>query len=344
MGSDKRKITSKDVAREAGVSQTLVSFVLNNAQDKKINPATREKVIETARRLGYRVNINARNMRTSKAEAIGFLSEWDLTSFAAAPVLKGIQNVLGGLNLSLIMFSNSQDDKLLFKEYYLQNRIDGLIYLSYVGIGENEVIKTLKKLDIPFMCVFGAQDIEGVSSIDIDYEKSGYIAAEYLIERGYKKIVYLVKDWEDRLNCAELDRIKGCERAAKDLGGASGVEFIRYYGFVGADNKDGYYKAAARLLDEMKFDAVVSTSFECYSVIREANIRGIRLPDAFGVISLDNERYAPYVFPPLTSVCQPFERFGEIAAEALVKKISGDTDRIESVEMEPFIIKRGSVK
>ena len=88
MGSDKRKITSKDVAREAGVSQTLVSFVLNNAQDKKINPATREKVIETARRLGYRVNIHARNMRTSKAEAIGFLSEWDLTSFAAAPVLK----------------------------------------------------------------------------------------------------------------------------------------------------------------------------------------------------------------------------------------------------------------
>src|ERR1700693_781441 len=85
-------ITMKDVAKRAGVSQATVSYVINNSAGQSIPPETREKVFSAVRKLGYRPNGAARNMRTQRSNFIGFITDEIATTPFAGATIKGAQD------------------------------------------------------------------------------------------------------------------------------------------------------------------------------------------------------------------------------------------------------------
>lgn len=316
----KNRVTSRDVAREAGVSQTMVSFVLNGAKEKNIKPETRTRVLEAAKRLGYRVNINAKNMRSRRASAIGIISGWQTSSFVFAPLIDGIRSVCSENDLSMVLCSGTRDEdgEYDFKKYYMQNRIDGVIFISYVGIKKDGIIAELIDSQIPFVCVKGARDIENISSIDVDYAQSAGLAVSYLAGRGYKNICYVLKKRAEELNYAEAERLESCIKAA----GEHGIDLIQYGGFIGCETTEDFYSSADALLSsDISFDAFLSTSYECFCLMKMSARRGIHIPERIGVMSLDNENYSEFLYPSLTTTDEPLYSMGAKAMSMLLSYI-----------------------
>lgn len=341
----KLKITSVDVAKAAGVSQSLVSLALNPNTANRVKPQTYERIISEAKRLGYRMNMNASSMKSNRANAIGIISAWDMNSYVYAPIIKGVKTACFERNFALTLCSSekNENDVFDFREYYYQRRIDGLVVISYVEIEHSGMLTILDEENIPYTCVIGARNLEDVTSVDVDYVKSGELAVVHLWERGYDTVIYIMKDDYNSLNYAEAERLYGCRSIAEK----KGMNFILYRGFIGNVSADDYLYSSAeliRLVKEGRFKgrcAVVSTSFECYSVLNAALEAKINVPDDLGVISLDNERYNAYLSPPLTSVKQPLDEMGKTAAELLLKRLNGE-DTVRKTEFAPLLSVRKS--
>lgn len=306
----RNRVTSRDVAKAAGVSQSLVSLVLNNVPGKRIKPETREKIIRTARELNYKVNINARSMKNQNTAAIGLLSSWDTGSFVFPPIIKGLQSACFARDLGVVICSgkggmNSYD----YIDYYLQNRIGGLIYISYVGVPYEGVISKLTEMQIPFVCIIGARDIPNVSCVDVSFLESGHMAGSHLIEMGYRNICYLANQEEESLIYSEKERYIGCRDAI--LKGGGSIDLVS--GFNMETDKNILIDKIASLIDKDKYDAFVSISYYCYLVLKVAADKGIKVPHQVGVVSLDNESYAPYLYPSLTTIDEPLFDMAEKA-------------------------------
>lgn len=334
-----KKITSRGVAKAAGVSQSLVSMILNQVPDKKIKTETRELVLDTARRLNYTVNMNARNMKNRKAGAIGLLSTWDANSFVFPPVIKGVQALCAENDTGVVIctgkigLSGNPD----YMDYYLQNRIDGLIYVSYVGVRYEGVIEELTTKEIPFVCIIGARDLPGVSCVDVSFLESGYLAASHLASKGYKSIEFISSENIQELCYAEKERYEGLRKVCREKGLDMAVKNI----FGDAMDELSMIKAAKEYLKQGSCDAIVATSYICFIILKAAAMLDYKVPEALGVISLDNEQYAPFLFPSLTTVDEPLFDIAKRAASILFENMNGDKV-CKKLELLPFLSERES--
>ena len=101
--------TIKDVAKEAGVSISVVSYVMNNNPNVSISKETREKVLRAAKKLNYTPNSIARSMRTKKSMIIGLATFWDISDSVFTDILKGVDSVAGkyGYSVTYCNITNS---------------------------------------------------------------------------------------------------------------------------------------------------------------------------------------------------------------------------------------------
>ena len=337
-----KKVTSKDVARVAGVSQSLVSLILNQVPDKKIKQETRDHVNKVAAELGYKVNVNARNMKSSRASSIGLFSEWDTNSFIFPPVISTLKTICAEKDLSITVCSGktNSSNSYDFVDYYLQNRIDGIIYISRVGVKKEGIIETLEKVGLPFVCISGARELDDVSSVDVNYEENGYIAIKTLKEQGYSRVAFILDNKLQNLNYAEKERLQGCNRGAEEFG----LELKAIENFVGWGKEEAsYLNQGEEFLKSGDFDAVIGVSYKCYIILKAAARINIKVPQDLGVISLDNELFAPYVYPSLTTVDEPLHHITEKAANILLDKINGDTNCVK-LECSPTVTERESTR
>lgn len=334
-----RKVTSRDVAKAAGVSQSLVSLILNNVANKKIKPETRQLVLDTAKELNYQINVNARNMKSRRAGAIGLLSVWRSNSFVFPPVIDGVQSVCSDNDLGVIICTGKKGISGLpdYIEYYMQNRIDGLIYVSYVGVTKEGVINELENSGVPFVCIIGARDIPGVSCVDVSFFESGYLAVKHLAENGFKNIAYFNHEKPENGVYGEKERFEGCRKAAADYQ----LDLRFDDAFVNISGEKDLIEAVDKVLAANRYDSVVSTSFNCHIVLKTAARLGIEVSQALGVISLDNELYAPYLYPSLTTIDEPLFDIARRAMSILLDKMQGYAV-CEKVELIPFISVRES--
>jgi LacI family transcriptional regulator len=337
----KQKITSHDVAKAAGVSQSMVSLVLNCVPGKNIRQETREKVLAAAKKLNYEVNINARNMKNRRAGAIGILSHWRSNSFVFPPVIDGVQSICMEKGHGVVVCTGKMmtTGNYDYVDYYLQNRIDGLIYVSYVGITKECVIGELEKYGVPFVCVIGARDLPEVSCVDVSFFESGYIAGVHLAEKGYSNVLYPQYGDTDTLVYAEKERLEGCRRAALDLN----FQLHSTALLIGGKDEKTMIETIKQVLKDRTYDAVVSTSYTCYLFLKAAVSMGIDVPESFGVISLDNELYAPYLYPSLTTVDEPLFNIAKCATEILYDRINNRSECIK-IELSPCLTARESTK
>lgn len=332
-----KRITSRDVAKKAEVSQSLVSFILNNATDKKIRPETKARVLKVAKELGYQINYNAKNMKSSKASAIGLLSYWDASSFVFPSVVKGINSVCIKNDVGVYICSGKKNSSgnYDFVDYYLQNRIDGLLYISYVGVERKGIIAELEKAGIPFVCIIGARDIPNVSCVDVSFTESGYMAVKHLVSKGYKRIAYIPDAEFETMNYAEKERIAGSQKAAAEHGVQLNVGVpIQYEGKLKNLVIEEFFQ-------KLTYDSVISTSLNCFGILKGAAQKGIKVPEQLGVISLDNEIFAPYLYPSLTTVDEPLEEIARMSTSILMDKIINNTICMKT-EISPGLSQRES--
>jgi len=175
--------TIKDVAKKANVSIATVSRVLNNRG--KYSKEIKEKVLEAARSLDYKINIGARGLKTGKTQIIAIsIPEYYLSQYPE--ILTSMVPYLSSNNFHTDLLVSTKLRKLF--EYIKEGRYDGAIIISPEQ--DEKSIHNIVKENIPCVFAYKEMDREDISTVSIDFFQAGYIATKYLIKAGHKSIIF----------------------------------------------------------------------------------------------------------------------------------------------------------
>lgn len=316
-------ITLKDVAERAGVSRAAVSRAFTAGAS--VSPRTRAKVEKAAAELGYSPNILARSLTTRKTQLVGlvsnnfhnpvFLQIFDLFT-------RGLQEK--GLRPLLVNLSDEIDPHRSVR-LLQQYSVDGVIVASsHVPDG---FAAAFQAAGLPVVHAFGrATQTPVVPVVGIDNVDAGRSAARTLIARGYRQISFIGGP-EDA--STTQDRRQGFVEVAAAAGVAATVSFAGAYSF------DAGRAEMARLLGgpraEAYFCADDVLSIGALSAIRDA---GLAVPEAIGILGLNDMEMAGWAGIDLTTIHQPFAAIVEASIDLMQSRFS-NPDRLPEARLFP---------
>lgn len=321
-GKQRARLPSmKDVAQRAGVSQTTVSFVINDTPDANIPAETRERVLEAVRELGYRPNAAARNLRSQRTHTIGLISDEIATTPFASQMIQGAQDEAWAHNL-LILLINTGTDKRMKRdaaEALLERQVDGILYATMY---HREVHPPQAVYEVPTVLVDCFVSDRSLPSVTPEEVNSARIATELLIKRGHQRIGMLNN--VDPIP-ASAGRLQGFRSAlaAHQLGIDESL--------IVADSSDqggGYHAAMQLLAREDRPSAIFCFNDRmAMGAYQAAAELGLAIPHDLGIIGFDNqETVAPWLRPALTTMQLPHYEMGRWATHHLLQLI-GDHQR-----------------
>src|SRR5271168_4170832 len=186
-------VTMRDVATQSGFSPATVSIVLNNAPlARYIAPATKKRIEEVAKKLGYRPNAMARFLRSKRSHSVGVMF-FDITDPYCTPILRGIENGLYQASYVPI-FADAQNQKSRFERYLemlLEHHVEALIVVANWLFIDIQLLADVSKRNIPAATIGWELPGDTVSSVMVDNEAGGRLALEHLHQLGHKKIAFI---------------------------------------------------------------------------------------------------------------------------------------------------------
>ncbi|WP_078555335.1 LacI family DNA-binding transcriptional regulator [Bacillus alkalicellulosilyticus] len=332
------KVTIKEIAKLAGVSQATVSKIINNYDD--VGEETKKRVLDIMEQQKYRPSYSAKTLASKTSDVIGVVYAGKVNANFNHPFFVDVMNVfkknIGNLGYDLMFFSNEKfnmahEDFLARCTHY---RVDGCIIIGGEEIQES--VYTLDNSSIP--CI-------GVD-IELTGEKSGYImtdnlkvstkVVEHLYLLGHRDIAYIGGKKDS--NIAKM-RLESFKRSMTEYGLSLNDDWVMYGDFF---TKSGYEAMKKILLSEKIPKAVYAASdLMALGAIQAVKEAGLSVPDDIVVIGLDDIEASKYVDPPLTTIRQDKEKIGKLAAYMLYDLIRG-TIHSTSVMVEPDLIIRQS--
>ncbi len=207
------RVTSRDVAELAHVSQATVSYIFSGNEKQSISQSTRDKVLKAAKQLNYFPTNAAKVLRSNRTNCVCVVINKNLMQIRYSQTLQGVRDVLENENYDIILCSEKKNDRTYvnYLNNYLEQRYDGIIYIGADGKSiDSSVLTFIKKKKIPFVALDCDIQDDMICSVEIDYAYGARIAAEYLLEKDYQKIVYLMPEKEIH---QEIERYKGIQKA-----------------------------------------------------------------------------------------------------------------------------------
>jgi LacI family transcriptional regulator len=330
----KKKFTIRDLAKEAGVSVTTVSQILNNKGDR-FSKATQEKVLALRDKYKYVPDFNARNLILRSAKTIGVLVPNIANPFFGT-FIEGVQSVARKEKFIPLVFSANRDPKL--EKYYLSQMIErsisGLVIASATMTTDtiNEVISFN---DIPYI-LFDQNHTQQGDRVQTSDFLGGQLAANHLLDLGHRHIAILTSDNpSENLN----HRMNGFKKAIAD----HQLNFDEVRDVVQAPlTTTGGYQATDQVLKTGASAVFAANDEMAIGLLRGLHERGVKVPAEISVMGYDNIYLDDYVYPRLTTVQQPIFDLGVGATEMLIELINSDNneDHVQSFPVK--LIKRDS--
>ena len=316
-----RKVTIKDVAREAGVSISTVSNALNGVD--VLHPDTKQHILEVAERLRYIPNINGRNLKAQATKVIGlFISsiKGPYYGILTDSIYEECRRRGYELNIFLSDKANNMMTNILGK------RVDGAIILNE-WIKEEQVQMLLEN-EIPTVFIDRKMKGPRISSVIFDSYHEGEQAAKYLLELGNKNFAFVqgvIHNYDSK------ERQNGFEQVLKQ----AGIQLRADYIWKGDFEREVAYHSVKDFIKTGKPlpDAIFAANDESAIGVLEALLdEGIKVPRQVSVMGCDDIELAKHVRPSITTIRTSFESQGAKAADCLIRMIKGETEgRIETV-------------
>lgn len=327
-----------DVARVAGVSQTTVSFVVNNVPNTNIPQETRDRVWAAVEELGWRPNALARGLSLQRSNTIGFVSDQIAIDPHAGKIIQGAQDAAWAQNKMLLVINtdSNSDIERAAMEMMLERQVEGLIYATMY---HRPVTLLGAFRQMPTVLLDCYVEDRSLPSIVPDEVQGGRSATELLLQNGHRRIGFI--NHVEPIP-ATLGRLKGY----KDALASYGMPFDPNLVCSGKAVTEEGYRCATRLMqlpqrptalfcfkDEMALGA--------YDAVKEL---GLRIPDDVAIVGFDNlELIAAHMRPPLTTVELPHYAMGQWAVEYLLKHANDlNPEPLQHIIACP-LIKRASV-
>ena len=333
----KRNVTVIDVARESGVSSATVSRVLSGYEFVK--ESTRLRVMEAVERLGYVVNFQARSLASGRSQLIGLVVP-HLDNGYVGTIMKGVDYELENTSYDLILYtSRGQPEK---ESSYVRAIAGGLTegMLLVAPLIPAEYLQTLREQKFPCVLIDQADDTQSSSLVDASNWQGAYDATRYLIASGHTQIAFIKGAMLVR---SAFDRLNGYKAAMKDAGLLINENWILEGDY---QQQTGYESTKALLMcAESRPTAILaSNDLSAFGAMDAARECGLNIPDDISVIGFDDVPQAALVYPRLTTVHQPLEEMGKIAARLLLAQIEDRSLPPQRVTLDTRLVIRESCK
>jgi len=312
----KKRVTIKDVAQAAGVSTQTVSRVMNKVS--YVSEDTRQRVEAVVEQLGYHPSTLARSLSQQRSYTLGVVT-FGLKYIGPSRTLNGIADKADELGYMLLMkeldtFNIDRIDDVI--DSLLARQVDGILWVApEIGGNHSWVEERMDKIPVPVLFI-AMQPRNGISSVSTDNFQGAAIATQHLLDCGRKKIGHISgpQSWW------EADERK---RGWRETLEAAGFEVSEQRWAEGNWSSASGEQGLIQLLETFpEMDAVfVGNDQMALGVLREANRRGIRVPEQLAVVGFDNIPESAYFYPSLTTIYQDLQLLGEQAVQNIVERI-----------------------
>ena len=333
MIKNSKRVTIKQVAREAGVSTQTVSRVINDRPD--VAPETRERVQQVITELGYRPSALARSLIHRRSYTLGVVTA-GLKYIGPNRTLNGITEKAEELGYALLLkelpsFATKDIQPIL--DSLLARQVDGIIW-AVPEVGGNMRWLQARQPSIPvpmfFLTIEARQDF---SIVSVDNYLGGRIATGHLLEQGYRRIGHITgpTDWWE-----VQQRKLGWQDALFDAGIRPQEEHWVEGNWSAASGE----RAFCELIENYpQLDAVfVANDQMALGVLLCAHRRGLEVPKDLGIVGFDSIPEAAFFWPPLTSVHQDLNKLGCTAVHELVETIESGWNGNTSTQPRRILI------
>lgn len=304
-------ITMSEIAKLAHVSQPTVSRVLNGSAN--VSAEIRERVLACAREHDYQLNALAKGLQGSRTHLLGVLVA-DISNSFFADVAKEIeaQARRRGYSILLLNSGGGPQRERECLDVVRRYRVDGIL-MAPAG-GTSGAWRTYAaKLDVPVVAVAGPA--EGVDSICTDHAAAGAIVAKHLVERGFRRFLFVGEDCDSKYT--------GFRKALADIGMGDKVEQVSF-------ESDSQLSAALDTwFRRPSFRTGIFAGSDTYAlrVLCILHSLGVPVPRRAGVAGFDDTFMGRYLNPALSSVSQPIAQMAEQAVSRLLYRIDHPEER-----------------
>ena len=325
------RITSIDVAKEAGVSQSAVSRVFS--EGGSASASTVRKVHEAADKLGYRPNVLARSLITGKSRIIGVIVAYLENQFYPQALEKLSHKLQEqGYHVLVFLASNSKSEVDDVVREILDYQVDGIIVAS-VSLSSS-LSEQCQRAGVPIVMFNRIDDSPYGHSVTSNNYKGGYEIADYLVRCGHERISYIA-GWEGA--STQRDRESGFLAGLKAHGKAL------YSRAIGNYNNHEAAQATRELFsqsqrpdalfvcnDHMAFAAMDVIRFEFH----------LKIPNDVSIIGYDDAPPSSWPSYSLTTMRQPTNKMVEACVSNIIARIEGKENVKDSYVIEsPFIVR-----
>ncbi|MCL2486175.1 MAG: LacI family transcriptional regulator [Oscillospiraceae bacterium] len=340
----KGQVRIKDIATEAGVSVTTVSYILNNSPSQTFAPETIERVNGAARKLGYVPNMAARALVSDNSRMLGVVipqtephKEFMFSNPFYGDFLSSVEYTARQNGYHILISGTNADQTYL--EVARTRSLDGIII---VGMYPEGYYAELKKTGIPTALVDCYCDDDYFPAIHIDDCRGGYLATKYLLDKGHRVIAHvtgLIKD-----HGVNQQRMLGWRRALEEAG-AGYDRSLLYDGEVSYE----YGAEAGKRIAENFRESGVSAAFVSADITALGLYNGLRtagatIPSDISVVSFDGTWLSGVCDPGLTTIRQDVALKGKTAVEVILSLIDGGLPGNQKITLPISLVERGSVR
>ena len=325
----------RDVAERAGVSVGTVSNVLNHRE--KVSPDAVRRVREAIEELGYVRNDAARQLRVGRSSTVG-LVVLDVRNPFFTDLARGAESEAARHGLAVIL-GNSDEDverEAGYLDLFEEQRVRGILISPYREVGTQ--LRRLRERGTPTVLVDRRSEDDLFSSVSVDDEKGGWLAADHLIRAGRRRILFTGGPFDIR---QIVDRESGARRA---VAGAPGVSFesVPTAAASVADGRATGQAIAARPRADRPDAVFAANDLVAIGVLQGLAGAGVRVPEEVAIIGFDDIDFAAAAVVPLSSVRQPSQLMGETALRILLAEIEDPDSAAQHVVFEPELVVRAS--
>jgi len=297
----------KDVAREAGVSTSTVSHVIN--KDRFVSEAITAKVDAAIKNLNYAPSALARSLKLNQTRTIGMLITASTNPFYSE-LVRGVERSCFERGYSLVLCNTEGDEQRMNRnlETLMQKRVDGLLLLcTETHQPSPEIMQRYPS--VPTVMMDWAP-FDGDSDLIQDNSLlGGDMATQYLIDKGYTRVALegyvITSDFEFGGGFSAMQKLLALPERPQAV-------------FVGND----------------------AMAVGAYQSLYQA---GLRIPQDMALVGYDDIELARYMTPPLTTIHQPKDELGELAIDVLIHRMADPGQKQQRVQLTPELVVRGSV-
>jgi DNA-binding LacI/PurR family transcriptional regulator len=315
------------------LSPATISLVLNNAPGvRSIPQETRDRVTKAAAKFDYRPSFYARSLRKRQTFSVGVLVP-DLNDNYAAQVMTGVEEILIEEGYFYLIASHRRKPDLIeeYPRLLMDRSVEGFILIDTM---------LEHSMKLPVVAVAGHRKIEGVTNVVLDQRRAAELSLRHLYQLGHRKIAFMrggshSSDADERWECLMT--------VARELK----LE-VPPQSTVRIQTRDSTPEMGFGPANELIDRGADFTALVCYNdisaigAIRALMNHGLRVPEDVSIVGFDDILSAAYHNPSLTTIRQPLQHMGGVAARILLQRIRGQAAFPDAVPILPELVIRES--